>query len=254
MADNGEMSFWDHLDELRDTIFKSLVAVTCFSVVVFCFKSFVFDTILLAPTKSTFPVYRLMKSDFSMDLINYDVSAQFFIHLRVAIIVGIVLAFPYVIYQIWKFIAPALFEREKRAVRKAFLLSGFLFYLGVVIGYFVVLPFALNFFNNYSVSEVVTNNISLSSYVSTFMSMVFMFGVVFEFPAVIAALSSMGILSKKDLRKGRKYAVIATLVLGAVVTPADPMSMIIAAAPLYLLYEASIVVCGKENLKNDINQ
>lgn len=254
MADNGEMSFWDHLEELRGTLLRSLFAISFFSVLVFCFKSFVFDTILLAPTRSDFPIYRLMKSDFNMDLINYDISAQFFIHLRVAFLFGLVLAFPFIIYELWKFIAPALYEKEKRAVKLAFSFSSVLFYVGVLVGYAIVLPFALNFFNSYSVSEVVTNTISLTSYISTFTSMVILFGVVFEFPAIIAAMSSMGIVNREDLKQGRKYAIVAVLILGAIVTPADPLSMIIAAAPLYLLYEGSILVCGKEKIKDDIDK
>lgn len=250
-----EMSFWDHLDELRGTIFKALVAVVLGAILVFCFKSFVFDTLLLAPTRGDFFVYRLMHADdFAMDLVNFDISAQFFIHLRVSFILGFVLAFPFVVWEIWKFIAPALYEREKLAVRKAFLFSGFLFYAGLAVGYILVLPIALNFFQNYEVSEMVVNTISLKSYISMFMSLVLMFGVVFEFPAVIAALSQMGIVDRNDLRKGRKYAFVAVLILAAIITPADPLSMAIAAAPLYILYEASIIVCSKETVKDDIDQ
>lgn len=249
MADNGEMSFWDHLDELRGNIFRSLTAVCALAVVVFCFKSYVFDGLLLAPARSDFFMYRLMKSDFSMDLVNLEISAQFFIHLRVSIVLGFVLAFPYVVYELWKFIAPALYEREKKAIKGAFLFSGLLFYIGIAVGYVLVLPFALNFFQGYSVSDTVTNTVSLKSYISMFMSLVLMFGIVFEFPAVIAALSKMGIVSRDDLRDGRKYALVAVLVLAAIITPADPMSMVIAAAPLYLLYEVSIIVCSKESVE-----
>lgn len=249
MAEGSEMSFWDHLDELRGNIIRSLIAVCTLAVVAFCFKSYVFDGLLLAPVRSDFFMYRLMKSDFSMNLVNLEVSAQFFIHLRVSMVLGFVLSFPYVVYEIWKFIAPALYEKEKKAVKKAFLFSGFLFYIGIAVGYFLVLPFALNFFQGYSVSDAVTNTVSLKSYISMFMSLVLMFGIVFEFPAVIAAMSQMGIVERSDLRNGRKYAIVAVLVLAAVITPADPLSMIIAAAPLYLLYEASIIVCSKESVK-----
>lgn len=254
MADSGEMSFWDHLDELRGNIIRSLVAVCAFSVLVFCFKSLVFDGLLLAPARSDFFMYRLMRSDFSMQLVNLEVSAQFFIHMRVSVVLGFVLSFPYIVYEIWKFIVPALYEREKKAIRGAFLFSGFLFYIGIAVGYVLVLPFALNFFQSYSVSDVVTNSISLKSYVSMFMSLVLLFGIVFEFPAVIAALSHMGIVTRNDLRAGRKYAFVAVLVLAAIITPSDPLSMVIAAAPLYLLYEVSIIVCSKESVKNDIDK
>lgn len=249
MADSGEMSFWDHLDELRGNIIRSLAAVCAFAVLVFCFKSFVFDGLLLAPTRSDFFMYRLMGSDFSMSLVNLEVSAQFFVHLRVSVVLGFVLSFPVVVWEIWKFIAPALYEREKVAVRGAFLFSGFLFYIGIAVGYLLVLPFALNFFQSYSVSDSVVNSISLKSYVSMFMSLVLMFGIVFQFPAVIAALSHMGMVSRSALRGGRKYALVAVLVLSAIITPADPLSMMIAAAPLYILYEVSIIVCSKDRVK-----
>ena len=248
MADNGEMSFWDHLDELRGNLFRSLTAICAFAVLVFCFKSFVFDGLLLAPARGDFFMYRMMKTDFSMNLVNLEVSAQFFIHLRVSIILGFVLSFPYIVYEIWKFIAPALYEKEKRAVRKAFLFSGFLFYIGIAVGYYLVLPFALNFFQGYSVSDTVTNTVSLRSYISMFISLVLMFGIVFEFPAVIAAMSQMGMVDREDLRKGRRYAIVAVLILAAIITPADPLSMLIAAAPLYLLYEVSIIFCSKESV------
>ncbi len=250
----GEMSFWDHLDELRGTIILALVAVGFFAVLVFCFKSLVFDGLLLAPARSDFFMYRMMGTEFTMNLVNLDISAQFFIHLRVAIVLGFVLAFPYVIYELWKFLAPALYPNEKTAVRKAFLFAGILFYIGIVVGYLLVLPFALNFFQSYSVSDSVANTISLNSYISMFMSLVLVFGIVFEFPAVIAALSQMGIVDRGDLRKGRKYALVAVLILAAIITPADPLSMVIAAAPLYLLYELSIIVCSKEKAKNDLDK
>jgi len=165
------------------------------------------------------------------------------------VVLGFVLSFPVVVWEIWKFIAPALYEREKVAVRGAFLFSGFLFYIGIAVGYLLVLPFALNFFQSYSVSDSVVNSISLKSYVSMFMSLVLMFGIVFQFPAVIAALSHMGMVSRSDLRGGRKYALVAVLVLSAIITPADPLSMMIAAAPLYILYEVSIIVCSKDRVK-----
>lgn len=254
MAVKSEMSFWDHLEELRGTLLRSIVAVSLLSVLVFCFKSFVFDHILLAPAKGDFYMYALMGVDFGMELVNLDLAAQFFIHLRVALLAGFVLAFPYIVYEFWKFISPALYKNEKAAISKAFWASSVLFYMGISVGYFVILPFALNFFQSYSVSEMVKNTISLSSYISMFMSLVFVFGLVFQFPAVIAALSSMGFVSADDLRRGRKYAFVSVLILGAIITPADPLSMFIAAAPLYLLYEGSIVVCCKKKVKNDFDQ
>ena len=241
-----EMTFWDHLDVLRGTIFRAAGAILLFAVVVLCFKNFVFDRIILAPSHSDFFLYRWLGVPFSMDLINIDISAQFFIHLKTSIALGFILAFPVVIYEIWKFVAPALYENEKAAVRKAFGFASVLFYLGVVVGYTIILPITLNFFQSYTVSDTVKNTITLQSYISMFTSMVLLFGIVFEFPTVIAVLSKFGIVNRPFLRKYRKYAIVIVLILAAIITPADPFSMFVAAIPLYMLYELSILFCSKE--------
>ena len=243
---NAEMSFWDHIDVLRGTIFRSAAAILFFAVLVLCFKSFVFDQIILAPSHSDFFIYRWLRIPFSMELINIDISAQFFIHLKTSIALGFILAFPIVIYEIWKFVAPALYENEKKAVKKAFGFASVLFYTGVIVGYMIILPITLNFFQGYTVSESVKNTISLQSYISMFTSMVLLFGIVFEFPTVIAVMSKFGIIDRAFLRKYRKYAIVIVLILAAIITPADPFSMFVAAVPLYLLYELSILFCSKE--------
>ena len=164
MAGTGadkEMSFWDHLDVLRGTLFRSLAAVCLCSILGFVFKDFLFDGIVLAPSRPDFCIYRLLGWSFSMQLINVEVSAQFFVHLKAAFAVGVVLAFPYIIWELWRFLEPALYAGEKRPVRLAFLLSTGLFYLGVVVGYFIVLPVCLQFFMNYTVSDAVANTITI---------------------------------------------------------------------------------------------
>ena len=247
MAESGqekEMSFWDHLEELRGTIFRSILAVCLFSVLGFIFKRLLFDVVLLPASKDFF-IYRLLGWDFQLELINVEVSAQFFVHLQAAFGAGLILAFPYVIWELWRFIAPALYVREKKAAGAAFLMATGLFYLGVAVGYFLVLPACVQFFLNYSVSDQVTNSITIGSYMSMFTSTVLMIGVAFEFPTVIWMLSKMGLLTRAQLRKGRRYALVAVLVIAAIVTPADPLSMMIVAAPLYLLYEIAILLCSK---------
>ena len=242
-SSDAEMSFWDHLDVLRGTLARSLAAILAATAVVFAFKQFVFDRILLAPSGSDFFLYRWLRIDFSMDLINTDISAQFFIHLRTSFALGAIIVFPYVCFEVWKFIAPGLYEKEKAAVRKAFGFAGLLFYVGLAVGYCLVLPVTLNFFQGYSVSDSVVNTITLSSYISMLTSMVLLLGIVFEFPAVIAVLSNMGLVSRRTLKGLRKYAVVIILVLAAIITPADPFSMLVAALPLYGLYELSIITC-----------
>lgn len=249
MADNqtgSDMTFWDHLEALRGNIIRSLLAISLFAVLAFCFKKILFDGIVLAPVSRDFITYRLLGIDMDMKLVNIDLSAQFFTHLRVAAAVGLVMSFPYVIYQLWEFIAPALYQNEKKAVRTAFGMSTGLFYIGVAVGYFIVLPMCLNFFVDYKVSETVENTIALNSYISLFMSMVLMIGVVFEFPTVVVVLSKLGIVTRATLRHYRRHAIVAVLCVSAVITPADPLSMIVLAIPLYILYEASILCARKD--------
>ena len=193
------MSFWDHLEVLRGTLFRSVLVITLVSVVVFCFKSLVFDDIILAPTKSDFFIYKWLRmGNMQMSLVNLDISAQFFVHLQVAFELGFILSFPYVCFEIWKFIAPALYRNEKRAVRGAFLSASFLFYLGLVIGYYLIVPISLNFFMGYT---------------------------------------------RNTLIKYRRLAIVVILCIAAIITPADPMSMLIAAAPLLILYEVCVMCC-----------
>ncbi|MDD7454846.1 MAG: twin-arginine translocase subunit TatC [Bacteroidales bacterium] len=247
----SEMSFWDHLDVLRGMLFRSILAVVICSIVVFCFKSFFFDDIIFAPTRSDFFMYKILHMDVEMSLVNLEISSQFFVHIRVAMEVGFILSFPYIIFEIWKFIAPALYKREKKAVSTVFIFSSFLFYLGLAIGYLLIVPISLNFFLNYKVSEVVTNTISLNSYISLFNSTTLSFGIVFEFPAVVIILSALGILYRDTLQKYRRYAIVVISFLAAIITPADPMSMIIAAVPLLLLYEVSVLCCRKRPKETD---
>jgi sec-independent protein translocase protein TatC len=236
------MSFWDHLEVLRGTLFRSVLAVVLLSVGFLFIPEHLFRAVLY-PTTADFPLYRWLHLDFRMQLVNIEVTAQFFVHLKMAVLCGVVLAFPYLIWEIWRFIAPALYEQEKKAVRTAFGLSSGLFYLGVAVGYLLVLPVCLMFFMNYSVSETVQNTISLSSYISLFTSMVFLVGLIFEFPTVILVLSSLGLVGKDTLRKYRKHAFVVILLLAAFITPSDPVSMFVLAVPLYGLYEFSILVC-----------
>ena len=239
------MSFWDHLEALRGSLFRSVLAVVALSLLFFFIPGPLFQAVLW-PTRADFVLYRLLGMDFSISLINTELTAQFFTHMKVALLCGVVLAFPYLVFEIWRFIAPALYAHEKRPVGRAFGISSGLFYLGVCVGYFVVLPVCLVFFMNYSVSEAVSNTITLGSYMSLFTSMVFLVGLLFEFPTVILALSSLGLVTRGQLRGARKYAFVVVLVLAAFITPSDPVSMIVLALPLYGLYEFSILLCKKK--------
>ena len=247
MGESGkaqEMSFWDHLDELRGTIFRSLLAVCLLAVLGFVFKQALFAAVL-APASEDFFLYRLLGWHFDLELINVEMSAQFFVHVQAAFSAALILACPYIVWELWRFVAPALYKGERKAVGTAFLMATGLFYAGAAVGYVLVLPACVQFFLNYSVSDLITNSITISSYMSMFTSTVLLVGLSFEFPTVIWLLSKLGLLTRAQLRKGRRYAIVAVLFLAAVVTPADPLSMIIVAAPLYLLYEIAILLCSK---------
>ena len=243
-GNSAEMSFWEHLDVLRGAVIRILIALTVLSCLGLAFKEPLFS-VVLAPADKDFFVYRLAGIDFGMKLINVDISAQFFAHLKASVIAGLILAFPYIVWEIWKFIVPALYEAEKKAVRRTFLLSSGLFYLGAAVGYFVVLPFCLQFFMGYSVSPDIANTATLQSYMSMFGSLVLLMGIAFEFPSVILLLSMLGVVDRPMLARGRKYAFIALLIVAAFITPTgDPLSMLLLTAPLYLLYELSIALCS----------
>ena len=239
-----EMSFWDHLEELRGTLFRSILVLCLFAVLGFIFKKPLF-WVVLRPASPDFVIYKILGWNFSLEMINVEVAAQFFVHLSAAFGAALILAFPYIVWELWRFIAPALYEKERKAVGGAFLMATGFFYLGVAAGYFLVLPACVQFFMNYSVSSMVTNSITIGSYMSMFTSTVLMVGIAFEFPTVIWALSRIGVLDRGMLKKGRRYAIVAVLIGAAIVTPADPLSMMVVAAPLYLLYELSILMCPK---------
>ena len=244
MAQTGEMTFWDHLEELRGSLFRMLAVFAVAVVALFFFKEFLFDNIILAPSKSDFFLYQLLGADFSMTLVNIEVAAQFLIHMKITFICALIVTFPYLIYEIWCFIMPALYEKEKKAVKGAFLFASVLFYIGVTVGYMIVFPLMLNFFSGYQVSPDVPNTFSLTSYISMFTSMVLIFGIVFEFPTIVAVLSSLGVISKDTLKSFRRHAVCVVLILAALITPSgDPFSLMVVSIPLYMLYEFSILIC-----------
>ena len=244
MLHSDEMTFWDHLDALRASLIKVIVAFLVVAIGLFPFKVFLFDNLILAPTKSDFWIYKLLGADFSLNLVNIELTTQFMIHMKMTLLCAAVLVFPYMVYQVWKFIAPALYSNEKNAIGKAFLLSSFLFYAGVVISYLIIIPLMLNFFSGYQVSGDVPNMFSLSSYISIFTSMALTFGIVFEFPILTILLSNLGLLHRESMNQYRRHAVCAIVVLAAVITPSgDPFSLAIVALPLYLLYEFSVLIC-----------
>ena len=254
MAQTGDMTFWDHLEDLRKSFFRILTGYGVAVVALFFFKGFIFDDLILAPSKSDFYLYQLLGADFSMTLVNIEVAAQFLIHMRITLICALIITFPYIIYEVWRFIVPALYEKEKKAIRGAFAFASILFYIGVLVGYSVVFPLMLNFFSGYQVSPDVQNTFSLTSYISLFTSMVLTFGIVFQFPTVIAILSRVGIVSKTMLKSLRRHAICLVVVLAAIITPSgDPFSLLVVSVPLYMLYEFSVLICKNDESEQIID-
>lgn len=251
LDDAKDMSFWEHLEALRQGLFRVIIALVAAFIVLFFFKGFLFDKLILAPTRPDFFFYRWFGMETGLQLVNIELSTQFMVHMRVTMLCALIVCCPYILFEIWRFIAPALYRREKRATRRAFIFASFLFYLGIAVGYCIILPLMVNFFDGYKVSEAVVNTISLNSYISTVNSTVLLFGIVFEIPTLLAALSQIGLITRKTLLDGWKWAVLVIAVLAAIITPADPFSMLIAAVPLALLYGISILVCRKEAPEED---
>ena len=246
-----QMTFWDHLDDLRSTLLRSAVVFISVAAILFFFKTFLFEKFILAPTGADFFLYRILGADLSLRLQNIEVSTQFFVHIKVTLLCALVICFPYFVFELWKFIVPALYDREKKAVRGALSFSGILFYLGVAVSYCLIFPLMLHFFAEYQVSDQVENVFSLSSYISMLLSTLLMFGIVFEFPTVIAVLSSIGVVSKQGLRKYRRHALCIIMILAAIITPSgDPFTLLICTVPMYLLYEFSILIC-KNKVKEE---
>ena len=247
------MTFWDHLDVLRKSIIRIAVALIGVTVVLFFFKEFLFDRVILAPADSSFWLYRILGLDFTLSLVNIEVAAQFMIHMKVTFICALILVFPYIIYELWLFIAPALYANERKAIKGAFSFASALFYLGLAVGYMVIFPIMINFFAGYQVTSDVPNTFSLSSYISLFSSTVLIFGLVFQFPTLIAILSGLGIVNREGLREYRRHAICAVVILAALITPSgDPFSLLVVTLPLYLLYEFSILICRKKEVVKTI--
>jgi len=249
------MSFWDHLEELRGHIIRSLIAVVVLAVAAFLNRHIIFDTIILAPSSSNFITYKLLcelgqfihvKSlcfgTLNLKIINIKMSGQFLTHMYISMIAGLILAFPYVLWEIWRFVQPAMYQKEKKYSRGGLLFSTFLFLIGVVFSYFLIVPITVNFLGTYSVSSDVVNQISLNSYINTVVSLTFAVGLVFELPILVYFLTQVGVLTPDFLKKNRKYMVIILLILSAIITPPDVFSQMMVFIPLLSLYEFSILI------------
>jgi len=253
-----EMTFLEHLEELRWHLVRGFLAIIVIAIVAFIFKDIVFDKIILAPKNPHFISNRLLcllgnKLDIPQlcinakpfQIISIKMAGQFTTHITTSIFAGFIIAFPYLFWEIWRFIKPALYEKEASHARGAVLVSSILFLSGVLFGYFIIAPLSVHFLGSYSISNEVVNQINLRSYIGTITSVTLAAGVTFELPILIYFLSKAGIVTPEFLKKYRRHAVIVIMLLAAIITPPDIFSLFLVTLPLLLLYEAGIRISRK---------
>ncbi|SDS67923.1 Sec-independent protein translocase TatC [Formosa sp. Hel1_31_208] len=253
----NEMSFLDHLEDLRWHLIRITVAVLVCATVAFIFSGFIFEHIIFAPKRMDFPTYKWLcqasqflgindttfcATEFPFKIQSRQMAGQFSADIWTSIYSGFVIAFPYVIYQFWSFISPGLHINERRHSRGFIIITSFLFFVGVLFGYYVVSPLSINFLANYSVSIEVSNEFDLSSWVSTIRSSCLASGFVFELPIIIYFLTKIGLVTPQIMKKYRKFALVLVLILSAIITPPDLASQIIVAIPILILYQVSIYI------------
>ncbi len=268
MSDEKEMSFLDHLEELRWHIVRAISAVFIFMIVAFIAGPWIFENIVFAPSRIDFVTFKYlckvghslnMVESLCVEIIPFKVQSrymtgQFTMHLTAAFVLGFIIAFPYVFWELWKFITPGLESKERKGSRWAVTAVSFLFLVGISFGYFIMSPLAVWFLSSYSISPAISNEFDITSYVSTITALVFGSGLLFQLPVVVYFLSEIGIVTPQLMRQYRKHALVGILILGAIITPPDPLSQSLISLPLYLLYEISILISAmvvKKKLKQD---
>ena len=252
---SGDMSFLDHLEELRWHIIRSTISVLLVAVIAFLAKDVIFDQIIFGPKKGDFISYQVFCSisqsiggdafcfeELPFRVQSRTVSGQFSAHLWTSILAGFILSFPYVVYEFWKFISPGLYKKEKEGARGFIFISSTLFFIGVLFGYYIVTPLSINFLGNYTISSEVFNDFDLNSYIGLVRASVLASGLIFELPIIIYFLTKVGLVNPEILIKYRKFALVGVLILAAVITPPDVASQIIVAIPIVILYQISIYI------------
>jgi sec-independent protein translocase protein TatC len=239
----GEMTFWDHLDVLRAVLIRTAIAVVVFSIIAFCMKEELFN-IVLAPCSSDFITYKLLGAEaFRIHLMNTGLTEQFMIHMRTAIYAGMLVASPYILYELFRFVSPGLYQNERHYAVWIVGAAYVMFLVGTLINYFVVFPLTVRFLGTYQVSPEVANMLTLQSYIDTLLGMCLVMGVVFELPVVCALMGRMGLLTDHFMATYRRHAVVAILVVAAIITPTtDVFTLFVVSLPIYLLYEISIQI------------
>ena len=262
-----EMSFLEHLEVMRWHLLRSITAVIILALAAFIFKDIVFDRIILAPKEPVFPtnrwlcqlgdilgLKRLCINSNPFQLQTVKMAEQFSMHIIVSLVAGIVVGFPYIFYEFWRFIVPALYEKEKRTASGAVFYTSLLFTLGVAFGYYIIAPLSINFLGNYRVSESVISAPTLRSYVQTITSVVLASGIVFQLPILVYFLSKVGLVTPDFLKKYRRHSIILIVTLSAIITPPDVFSQVLVALPLMVLYEIGIEISKRITRKQEEQQ
>ena len=262
----NEMSFWDHLEELRWTLFRSIFALLIFTIGGFAVMRYLFDSVILAPCFSDFYTYRWLckvsallpflpdfcDQHFIVDIVNIKLATQFFTHMSSSFWLAVLLTFPYLMYEVWKFISPALYPNEKKNVKWVFSGGTVMFFIGCAVGYFLVFPMTLRFLITWELSPAIKEQVSLESYMDNFLMIIFIMGVVFEMPLMCWLLSQIGLLKRSFFSKYRRYAVVGLLVAAAAITPSgDPFTLAVVFFPIYGLYELSALIVKKDPPEED---
>lgn len=259
------MSFLDHLEELRWHLVRAVIAILIGAIIAFIIAHYVFDTIIFAPVAPDFITYKLLcqlgdflsVSSLCMEgapidkFQNLQLGSQFTWHIWASIIMGLIIAFPYVVYEFWRFVMPALHDQEKKNATGAVFFISLLFFIGVCFAYFLLIPLTINFFATYHVSDKIENNFVFTSYISTFTTILLWTGVIFELPIFIYFLAKIGVVSSKFLKRYRRHALILILILSAIITPPDIASQILVSIPLALLYEIGIIIAKRVERRRD---
>ena len=252
----AEMSFFDHIDVLRKHLLRALAVVLVLTAGAFYYTDFIFNTIIMGPKNPGFWTYRMMCklvekfpslgpdlciTKIDAKIINTEMAGQFTLQLNSCVMVGIILGIPYLLFELWLFVKPALHDNERKSASGFVAFASFLFFLGILFGYYLICPLSINFLTNFTVSPDIENTFTIDSYLSSVMTLTLGSGVIFQLPVIIYILSKMGIMTPAFMRASRRYSSVIILIIAAVVTPtADPYTMLIVALPLFLLYELSI--------------
>ena len=253
----GEMSFLDHLEELRWLVVRSTIAIVVIAGACYFIDDYIFDTIIFGPKDPNFITYRFFcqltrffgvddsyacATEFSFIIQNTEVGGQFSIYLWILITAGFILGFPYILYEFWRFISPALYENERKKAGLFIIVSSVLFFIGVLFGYFVIVPLSINFFGTFNVSKTIVNQFTVDSYISMIKTSVIVSGLVFELPIIIYFLTKLGLVTPAFLRKYRRAAIVIILIVAAIATPPDIPSQVVVSIPILILYEVSILI------------